>query len=77
MGGQTQLKGILILLLTAVIWGSSFVSQSVGLNSVDAFTFMAIRTLLGAFFLLPFVTIRSCSAKIFYKRTVFTAKNHK
>ena len=72
MGGQTQLKGILILLLTAVIWGSSFVSQSVGLNSVDAFTFMAIRTLLGAFFLLPFVAIRSGSARKSFTKEQFS-----
>ncbi len=55
---QTQPKGIFILLLTAFIWGTSFVSQSVGMESVDAFTFMAIRTLLGASVLLPFILIR-------------------
>lgn len=55
---QTQPKGFFILLLTAFIWGTSFVSQSVGMESVDAFTFMAIRTLLGASVLLPFILIR-------------------
>lgn len=55
---RTQFKGIFILLLTAFIWGTSFVSQSLGMESVDAFTFMAIRTLLGATFLLPFILIR-------------------
>jgi len=55
---RTQFKGVFFLLLTAFIWGTSFVSQSVGMESVDAFTFMAIRTLLGATFLLPFILIR-------------------
>ena len=55
---QTSLKGVFILLITAVIWGSSFVSQSVGAESVQAFTFMGIRTLMGAMVLLPFIIVR-------------------
>ena len=54
---KTTPKGIIILLLTALIWGSSFVAQSIGINSVDAFTFMAIRTTLGTLVLLPVVII--------------------
>ena len=50
---RTTLKGILILLITAIIWGSSFVAQSIGMESVDAFTFTGIRTTLGMLFLLP------------------------
>ncbi|MCQ2589578.1 MAG: DMT family transporter [Treponema sp.] len=55
---KTQLKGVLLLLLTAIIWGTSFVAQSLGSDSVPAFTFMGTRTLIGAFFLLPFILIR-------------------
>lgn len=55
---KTQLKGVLILLLTAIIWGASFVSQSVGSESVEPFTFMAVRTLMGATVLVPFILIR-------------------
>lgn len=55
---RTQLKGVLLLLLTSLIWGSSFVSQSVGSETVEPFTFMAIRTLMGATVLLPFILIR-------------------
>lgn len=54
---KTTPKGIITLLLTALIWGSSFVAQSIGINSVDAFTFMAIRTTLGTLVLLPVVII--------------------
>ena len=54
---KTQLKGALILLLTAFIWGSSFVAQSIGMEKIDAFTYNGVRTLMGAAALLPFVLI--------------------
>lgn len=54
---KTQMKGVLMLLLTAFIWGSSFVAQSVGMENVEPFTFNGIRTLLGAVVLLPFILI--------------------
>lgn len=52
---KTQLKGVLLLFLTAFIWGSSFVAQSLGMNNVEAFTFNGIRTLFGAATLLPYI----------------------
>lgn len=55
---KTQLKGVLILLLTAFIWGSSFAAQSIGMENVPAFTFNGIRTLMGAAVLLPYILIR-------------------
>ncbi|MCR5488476.1 MAG: DMT family transporter [Saccharofermentans sp.] len=54
---KTTPKGIIFLLITAIIWGSSFVAQEIGMKSIDAFTFTGIRTTLGAFFLLPIVLI--------------------
>ena len=54
---RTKPKGIILLLITAIIWGSSFVAQSIGMESVDAFTFTGIRTFLGMLFLLPFTLI--------------------
>ena len=33
-----QMKGNLLLLLTALIWGSAFVAQSVGMDYVGHFT---------------------------------------
>jgi len=54
---RTRPQGILLLLITAVIWGSSFVAQSIGMQSIDAFTFTGIRTSLGVLFLLPFTLI--------------------
>ena len=54
---RTKPLGIVLLLITAIIWGSSFVAQSIGMESVDAFTFTGIRTALGMLFLLPFTLI--------------------
>ena len=68
---KTTPKGILLLLLTALIWGSSFVAQSVGIKSVDAFTFMAVRTTLGTLVLLPVVMIFGGGIRsLFEKKTV-------
>ncbi len=54
---KTQLKGIIILFACAFIWGSSFVAQSVGNESVGMFTFNGIRTVLGAIVLLPVILL--------------------
>ena len=44
---QTQLRGVLLLFLTAVIWGSAFVAQSMGMESLQPFTFNGVRMLIG------------------------------
>ena len=54
---KTTPKGIIFLLITAIIWGSSFVAQEIGMKSIDAFTFTGIRTTLGALVLIPVVLI--------------------
>lgn len=72
---KTSLKGVIILLITAIIWGASFVSQSVGAKSVEPFTFMAVRTLIGATFLLPFIIVRDkISEKNMTKEQIFIRK---
>ncbi len=58
-----RLKGNLILFLTALIWGSSFVAQSVGMDYIEPNTFMAIRTLMGACVLLPYILITDACKK--------------
>ena len=47
----------LALLITAMIWGSAFVAQRVGMDHVGAFTFQSIRSFLGAVTLIPFLLI--------------------
>ena len=54
---KTKPQGVILLLITAIVWGSSFVAQSIGMQSIDAFTFTGIRTALGMLFLLPFTLI--------------------
>ena len=51
--GYKKIIGPMLLLITALIWGISFVAQSVGMESIGAFTFSGTRTLLGAVVLLP------------------------
>ena len=43
-----QLRGIAALLLATLIWGSTFVAQSVGMDHIGPFTFQAVRCLIGA-----------------------------
>lgn len=58
---RTQLKNSLILLLTATIWGFAFVAQSVGMDHVKPFTFLAARSYIGAAVLLPVIFFRKRS----------------
>lgn len=50
-------KGSLILLLTAFIWGTAFVAQSVGMDHIEPFTFNCIRNFVGATALLPVIFV--------------------
>ena len=46
-----------LLALAAAIWGFAFVSQSVGMEYVDPFTFNSIRNIIGAVVLVPVILI--------------------
>jgi len=50
-----EIKSLLILLLTAAIWGFAFVAQRVGMKYLGAFTFNGIRFALGSLSLLPII----------------------
>lgn len=50
-----QLRQSFLLFLTATIWGSGFVAQSIGMDHVTPFTYTFFRTFLGAVVLLPVV----------------------
>jgi len=52
---MSVLKGNLLLLLTAAIWGFAFVAQRVGMEYVGPFTFNGVRFALGALSLLPLI----------------------
>lgn len=55
--------GILMLFLTAFIWGTAFVAQSVGMDYVGPFTFNFARYLVGSLVLVPFVIFNFSSKK--------------
>lgn len=48
-------SGSLLLLLTALVWGTAFVAQRTGMDHVGPFTFQVARGLLGGLSLLPIV----------------------
>lgn len=50
---NSELKGNLLLMLTALIWGCAFVAQSVSMDYIGPFTFQSVRSLLGAAVLVP------------------------
>ena len=54
---QKQLKGSLALVFATIIWGSTFVAQSVGMDYIGPFTFQAVRCFLGGLILFPVIAI--------------------
>lgn len=52
---KKAMGGNIALLLAAVIWGTSFVAQDVGMEHVEAFTYNGIRMLMGTAVLLPLI----------------------
>ena len=50
---KDRIKGIVYLLLATIIWGSTFIAQSVGMDHIGPFTFLAVRSVLACLFLLP------------------------
>lgn len=54
-----NIKGTLILILTAAVWGSGFVAQSAGMEFIGANTFNGIRMLIGSFALLPVILLKT------------------
>ena len=49
--------GNLYLMIAVLIWGSTFIAQSVGMDSVEPFTFLAVRSILAVVFLLPVIAL--------------------
>ena len=55
MSKRTQ--GNIMLLFTAIIWGMAFVAQTVAMDHIGAYTFIASRFLLGGLALLPVIMV--------------------
>lgn len=72
-----KIYGNFLLLLTAVIWGSAFVAQSVGMEYVGPFTYQAARSLLGGIVLIPVILLNDRSKKRAGTYQPMTAKDKK
>ena len=56
MGNSTrQFRGGALLMLAALIWGTAFVAQSVGMDYIGPCTFNAVRSFIGSLVLLPVI----------------------
>ena len=58
-----ELKNALLLAFTAFIWGTAFVAQSVGMEYIGPFTFNGVRSIIGAFTLLPCILFQKKSCR--------------
>lgn len=54
---QFPAKNLFLLFLTAFIWGTAFVAQSVGMDHIGPFTFNAVRSLVGGLALIPVILV--------------------
>ena len=48
-----QFRGALLLMLAALIWGTAFVAQSLGMDYIGPLTFNSMRNFIGAVALVP------------------------
>jgi len=54
---NNKLKGNFMLLLTAIIWGTSFIATKSGVESMGPFAFNSIRSFIGGLTLLPIILL--------------------
>ncbi len=52
-----KMQSNILLLFTALIWGSSFVAQKSGMDYIEPFTFNGIRMLIGGLVLIPVILL--------------------
>lgn len=52
---ENSLRNSFLLLLTAIIWGTSFVAQSAGMEYIGPFSFSVTRYILGGTILIPVI----------------------
>ena len=58
MNKRREIICTLVLFVTALIWGCAFAAQSIGAGFVGPFTFLASRTWIAFFALLPVIAVR-------------------
>ena len=68
---RKSLKGSIMLLIAAEIWGFAFVAQSVGVDAIGNYTFTAVRNMIGGTVLIPVILFfRKKGEKLLTKEAV-------
>ncbi len=66
---KEKLTGNIYLIVAVLIWGSTFIAQSVGMDSVGPFTFLAVRSVLAVAFLVPVIAVfEAKDAKNYFRK---------
>ena len=73
---KSNIKGNVILIITALIWGTAFVAQSVGMDYVGPFTFITARYIVGGLFLIPCIYLLDKMNKKTVRKAVIMIKRH-
>lgn len=63
-----KMKSNILLLITAMIWGSAFVAQKSGMDYVGGLTFGGIRTFIGGMVLIPVILITNRGKEPLFSR---------
>jgi drug/metabolite transporter (DMT)-like permease len=67
--GASQIKAALLLILASLIWGSAFVAQRAGMDHIEPFTFLCIRSFAAGFILFIYIAIKARLSKAHLKKT--------
>ncbi|MBK5254094.1 MAG: DMT family transporter [Peptostreptococcaceae bacterium] len=59
-----QMRGNILLFITAFIWGSAFVAQRTGMDYIGPYTFCSVRFIIASITLLPVIMIFSPNPKL-------------
>jgi len=54
---KKQIQSSIAIIIATILWGSTFVAQSMGMDHIGPFTFQTIRCLLGALVMLPIIAV--------------------
>lgn len=66
MRGHTKAVGNIMLLVTAIIWGLSFVAQSEAMDYMEPLTFQAARSFVGSAVLVPLILVNRRTRKRYH-----------
>ena len=69
---KKQIRGTIALIIATLIWGTTFVAQSMGMDHIGPFAFQAARCLLGAIFLLPVIAVADKISKKNDRKSYFS-----